>query len=273
MYLIGLDPAKSSASSATAQLGTKLRQDLFRLGQAGGKLIYSLIFQIQHPLAETFSPHVPKHQLYVGCPLSKTPSTLQADIIFSFYDFHRVKLPSLGRWEDSGLNVHWCVFPAWDCMKEERNHPINYLPTDIFPWASPGGVGDQQAQSAHVLRSTAAVASVRRVHSFLNVIFIPPTSSAFIYCLICRCFHYSLCHHLDAGLQTCAVSELCACSCGAQAQKRLFNDQNASHLISPPLFTSWLAHLQHSWHPAMPPSPSYSCGGAFVRACTCLQSN
>lgn len=178
-------------------------------------------------------------------------------VVFTFYDFHHVKLPSLGNREDSWLNICLCIFPAWDCMEEERNHPTNYLPTDIFPWASPGGVGDQQAAPGglidHVLRSVAAAASVRRVHSFLNVIFIPPTSCAFIYCSICRLLHYSLCCHLDADLQMRAISELCAHDHGVLAQKRLFNDQNASHLTPPHLFTSWLAHVWHSWYPTIPP--------------------
>lgn len=63
---MGLDPAKSSTSLVTTQAKTETWQDLFRLGQAGRKPIYSFIFQIEHPLAETWSHHVPKHQLYYG---------------------------------------------------------------------------------------------------------------------------------------------------------------------------------------------------------------
>lgn len=137
-------------------------------------------------------------------------------------------------------------------MEEERNHPTNYFPTDIFPWASPGGVGDQQEAPGGLIRSCAAAASARYVHSFLNVVFIPPTSCAFIYCLICRLLHYCLCHHLDAGLQTCTVSELSSCSCDILAQKKLFKAPNASHLAVPHLFTSRLAHVRHSWHPVIP---------------------
>lgn len=55
-----------------------------------------------------------------------------------------------------------------------------------------------ESWSAHVLRSAAVVTSVRDAHSFWNVIFIPPTSHAFIYCLICRLLHCSLHCHLDA---------------------------------------------------------------------------
>lgn len=143
-------------------------------------------------------------------------------VLFTCCDFQRVKLPSSGRGEDARLNIYLCVLLAWHCMEEERNQPTNYLPADIFPWASPGGVGDQQAAPGGLISSCAAAASVRRMHSFINVIFMPPTSCAFIYCSICRLLRYCLCRHLDAGLQTCAISKLRAHSCGVLAQKKAF---------------------------------------------------
>lgn len=66
-------------------------------------------------------------------------------VIFTLYDLYHVKLPSLTNEEDARLSIYLCVFSAWNCMEEHKSHPSNYLPADILPRASPGGVGDLQA--------------------------------------------------------------------------------------------------------------------------------
>ena len=130
-------------------------------------------------------------------------------IMFTFHYFHRVKLPSLGNGEDSGLNICLCVFPARDFMEDEINHPTNYLPTDIFPWASPGGVGDQQAAPGG---SISSCAKIRCSSGFSKV-------CAFI--LKCHFYSsYQLCFYLPLKLQT-------------------------SSLVSPPSSGCWSPDVRH----------------------------
>lgn len=78
-------------------------------------------------------------------------------IVFTFNDFLCVKLPSLDRGENSRLNNQWCVFPAWDCKEEERDHPTNYIPAGIFQWAFPGDVGDQEEVPGAFISSCAKI--------------------------------------------------------------------------------------------------------------------
>lgn len=75
-------------------------------------------------------------------------------IVFAFNDFHCVKLPSLAR-----LNNQLCVFPAWDCREEERDHPTNHVPAGIFLCAFPGAVGDQEAVPGALISSGATHAN------------------------------------------------------------------------------------------------------------------
>lgn len=230
-----------------------------------GTQIYCFIFQIGHPLAEngpTMSPSIN----YTGAvSQARHLCFMSYVLVLTFDDFHCVKSSFSDRREDS---TYLCVFAAWDSMKEERNHLTNYLPGDTFSWAFPGAVGDQQSAPGGLVSSCAKIhcsSSFSEAYAFIFkcLIYFPPTSCAFIYHLICRPLHCSLCRHLDAGLLTCAISKLRAGSCGVLAQKRLFHYQNASHLTPPHLSTSWLAHAWHSWCPAIPPSPSSSLGGVF----------
>lgn len=65
--------------------------------------------------------------------------------------------------------------------------------------------------SAQVLRSTAVVISARGAHSLWNVIFIPPTSCAFIYCLMYRHLCCSLHCQLDAvSPEVCCFQTVCS---------------------------------------------------------------
>lgn len=112
-------------------------------------------------------------------------------VTFIFYDFYHVKLPSLDNGQGSSLNMCLCVFPAWDCMEEERNHPTNYLLTDIYLWASPGGVGDQKAAPGGLISSCAYI----HCSSGLS------KACAFVF----KCHFYSsyqLCFYLPFHLQT-----------------------------------------------------------------------
>lgn len=42
-------------------------------------------------------------------------------------------------------------------MEEEADHTTNYLPAGIFLWASPGGVGDQEAIPGVLISSCAKI--------------------------------------------------------------------------------------------------------------------
>lgn len=96
-------------------------------GQAGGKL--------EHPLEERWFHHVPKHHLHVcAAHQARLLHFMSYVIVFTFNDFHHVKLPTLGR----GVTLYWiinrlCVFPAWDCRTVGKRRPSCQLPPCWYP--------------------------------------------------------------------------------------------------------------------------------------------